>query len=169
MLHSRHLGKWLCRRKFRRFGKNAELRPYAFATQTKGISIGDNVVIRPGTNLGGPIDPQAELIIEDDVLIGPDAYIVCDDHAFEDTAKPIRQQGNRGSKSVVIKRGAWLGARVIVLSGVTIGENAVIGAGSVVTRSIPPRQVAVGNPARVVRSLDGGGGDLNDRTSTADA
>jgi acetyltransferase-like isoleucine patch superfamily enzyme len=144
----------MCRRKFGRFGTNAQIRPYAFATQTKRISIGDNVVIRPGTNLAGPTDCEAELVIEDDVLIGPNVYIACDDHAFEDTAKPIIEQGRRGSKSVIIKRGAWLGARVVVLSGVTIGENAVIGAGSVVTRSIPPRRVAVGAPARVIRNLD---------------
>ena len=55
---------------------------------------------------------------------------------------------------VVIKDGAWLGGGVIVCPGVTIGENTVVGAGSVVTRDLPPGVLAVGNPCRVLRSLD---------------
>jgi acetyltransferase-like isoleucine patch superfamily enzyme len=151
MLHFKRLGSWLCRRKFRQFGAGAEFRPYAFALITNRISIGRNVIIRPGTQLAGPLDEDAELVVEDDVLIGPGAYIVCDNHQFLDPIVPIIRQGNRKSLSVRIKRGAWLGARVTVLPGVTIGENAVVGAGAVVTRSVPARSVAVGNPARVVR------------------
>ena len=52
-----------------------------------------------------------------------------------------------------MKRGCWVGANAIILPGVTIGENAVVGAGSVVTKSIPDKVVAVGNPARIIRHL----------------
>jgi acetyltransferase-like isoleucine patch superfamily enzyme len=55
---------------------------------------------------------------------------------------------------VVLGRNVWLGANVTVLPGVTIGDDAVVGAGSVVTRNVPARTVVVGTPARVVRSLD---------------
>lgn len=155
LLHSKRLGAWLCRWKFLGFGAHAEFRPFAFAANTHRISIGKNVIIRPGTSIAGPMDDGAELVIEDNVLIGPDVYIVCDNHSFADSSRPVGWQGGQLSESVFIRRGAWLGARVIVLPGVTIGENAVIGAGSVVTRSVPPRSVAVGNPARVIRTLDG--------------
>lgn len=57
------------------------------------------------------------------------------------------------SKPIILEDDVWLGARVIVLKGVTIGQGAVIGAGSVVTRDIPPRSVAVGQPARVVKTF----------------
>ena len=81
----------------------------AYALNTQNISIGANVVIRSGTTLGGPIQDKAQLVIEDDVLLGPDVYIVCDDHEFNDPSVPILRQGDSDSKSVVIKRGAWLG------------------------------------------------------------
>ncbi|MBI5303617.1 MAG: hypothetical protein HY868_15890 [Chloroflexi bacterium] len=55
------------------------------------------------------------------------------------------------STPVRIERGAWIGARAIILKGVTIGEGAVVGAGAVVTHSVPPRSLAVGNPAQIVR------------------
>jgi acetyltransferase-like isoleucine patch superfamily enzyme len=67
---------------------------------------------------------------------------------------PIIDQGYGPSRTVIIKKGAWIGANAIILRGVTIGENSVIGAGSVVTKSIPPRVVAVGCPAKIIKYLD---------------
>ena len=57
------------------------------------------------------------------------------------------------SSPVIIKKGVWIGARSIVLKGVTIGEGAVIGSGSVVTKDIPPYTINAGNPARVIRYI----------------
>lgn len=153
MLHSKRLARMLCRRKFRCFGEHSEFRAFAYALNTHNVSIGANVVIRPGTTLGGPIDSTACLSIGDDVLIAPNVYIVCDNHSFSDPTIPVSLQGNDKSAGVSIERGAWIGANVIILPGVTIGANAVIGAGSVVTKSIPARSVAVGNPARVIRAI----------------
>ena len=65
-----------------------------------------------------------------------------------------KQWFNTLCEPITVKDGAWLGGGVIVLPGVTIGKNSVIGAGSVVTRSIPDNCVAVGNPCRPIRFLD---------------
>lgn len=75
-------------------------------------------------------------------------------HRFNDVNVPIYYQGHTESKNITIKRGAWLGANVILLSGVTIGENSVVGAGSVVTKDVPPRCIVGGNPARIIRNLE---------------
>jgi maltose O-acetyltransferase len=86
-----------------------------------------------------------------DVLMGPDVIIMSATHEFEDPATPIEQQGAKPVRPVTIGNDVWLGARVIVMPGVTISEGAVIGAGSVVTRDIPAFGVAAGVPARVFR------------------
>lgn len=58
------------------------------------------------------------------------------------------------AQPVTLEDGVWVGARVIILPGVTIGQGAIIGAGSVVTRDVPARTIAAGNPARIIRTLD---------------
>lgn len=76
-----------------------------------------------------------------------------DKHAFDDPTRPIIVQDYVASRQVVLRRGCWIGANVTILPGVTIGENAVVGAGSIVTRDVPPRTVVAGNPARVIREI----------------
>jgi acetyltransferase-like isoleucine patch superfamily enzyme len=145
----------LCKQKFNKFDETSEFRPGAYAVCCSKISIGKRVVIRPNTVLS--VDPRNNgqgLIIEDDVLIGPGVNIYVDTHAFDNPEIPIIDQGYFESKKVIIKKGCWIGANVIILPGVTIGENAVVGAGSIVTKSIPDRVVAVGNPARIIRSIN---------------
>ena len=88
--------------------------------------------------------------IGDDVIIGPQTIIVDADHGSEDLNQPVRVQG-LVTKPIRIEQGAWLGGHVNVLKGVTIGRGAIIGAGSTVTRDIPPYAVAAGVPARVIR------------------
>jgi maltose O-acetyltransferase len=67
--------------------------------------------------------------------------------------EPERRNERPESKPIVLEDNVWLGGRVIVLAGVTIGEDSVIGAGSVVTSDIPPKVIAAGVPARVIRGL----------------
>jgi acetyltransferase-like isoleucine patch superfamily enzyme len=88
--------------------------------------------------------------IGDDVIIGPRTIIVDADHACKDVHQPIRTQG-LVTKPIRIEQGVWLGGHVNVLKSVTIGRRAIVGAGSTVTRDIPPYAVAVGVPARVIR------------------
>jgi acetyltransferase-like isoleucine patch superfamily enzyme len=136
------------------FDDTAEFRPGAYAINCSKISIGKRAVIRPTSMLfaDGRIE-GAEIIIEDDVLMGSGVHLYGNNHRFDSPDIPIINQGHYPSKPIVLKKGCWLGANVIVMPGVTIGENSVIGAGSVVTKSIPPKVLAAGSPARVVRTI----------------
>lgn len=92
----------------------------------------------------------APITIGEEVLMGPNVQLLTAGHPLD--AERRRAKWEFG-KPIVIGDNAWLGGGVIVCPGVTIGANAVIGAGSVVTKDLPANAVAVGNPARVVRSL----------------
>lgn len=91
-----------------------------------------------------------DIYIGDYVMIGPNVTIATAGHPIEPS---LRRQGMQYNMEVRIGNNVWLGAGVIVLPGVTIGENSVIGAGSIVTKDIPANVVAVGNPCRVLREI----------------
>lgn len=102
-------------------------------------------------NWGCWINALGGIQIGSNVIIGPYCIIHSANHRFDDVDKPITNQGYEKA-SVKIDDNCWLAANVIVLPGVTVGKGCVIGAGSVVTKDIPPYSVAVGNPAKVIRS-----------------
>ncbi|MCF8448163.1 MAG: acyltransferase [Bacteroidia bacterium] len=89
----------------------------------------------------------SEIIIEDFVKCGANTLITDGDWHFDD-----KRAGP--SKPIHIKRNVWLGVNVIVMKGVTIGENSLIGAGSVVTKDIPSNVIAAGNPCKIIRSIN---------------
>ena len=129
------------------------MRPFAYAVCTRHIDIGRNVVIRPGCMLFAGEEDGGNIIIEDDVIMGSGVHIYCDNHRFDNPALPIGEQGFVPPRPVRVARGAWIGGRAILLPGVTVGENAVVGAGSVVTRDVAARTVVVGVPAKFVRTI----------------
>lgn len=147
----------LCVDKFKYFGGGAEFRPGAYAEACSKISIGNNVVIRPGTFLfADPTEGGGGIIIEDDVMMGAGVHFYTNNHEFSDVTKPIIEQGYpepTQSDSITLRRGCWIGACAIILPGVEVGENAVVGAGTVVTKSVPPRVVFAGNPGRTIKKL----------------
>lgn len=98
-----------------------------------------------------PID--ITISIDDDVMIGSNVHIYISNHRFNMLDTLIIDQGHEPPMPVVLKRGCWIGANVTLLPGVEIGENSVIGAGSVVTKSVPAGFLAVGNPAKVIRQI----------------
>lgn len=104
-----------------------------------GVSINRNTVIRGKVHIGC------------DCSIAPNCMIVGTNHRFTDLDINIKDQGNT-IKGVEIQSNVWIGANSVVLDGVTIGHGTVIGAGSIVTKNIPPYSVAVGNPCRVIKS-----------------
>lgn len=142
---------WFQRLKIKNIGEQSEIRPYVTILGTKNIFIGDRVIVPPYTLLSNePNNAVSTITLEDDVLLGPNVSIYSATHKFEDWTAPIKEQGYSAAP-VLLKRGCWIGINVVVLPGVTIGLNAVIGANSVVTSDIPDYAVAVGAPAKVIR------------------
>ena len=109
------------------------------------LEIGNGVFV----NYGASLSAHHLVRIGDGCQLGSYACLMDNDyHSVEDREKPSE------SKPIVLGRNVWLGVRVIVLKGVTIGDNAVIGAGSVVTRDIPANSMAAGVPAKVIRTFE---------------
>lgn len=101
-------------------------------------------------NYGSSISAHERITIGEGCLIGTHAIIIDNDfHRIE----PERRLEPPESRPITIEDNVWLGARVIVLGGVTIGADSCVGAGSVVVEDVPPRSLAVGVPARVIRKL----------------
>jgi carbonic anhydrase/acetyltransferase-like protein (isoleucine patch superfamily) len=99
------------------------------------------------------ISAVRSVILEDHVLLARNVYISDHIHKYKDLEKPVLAQGLDKIEPVLIKRGAWLGQNVVVCPGVTIGVGSVVGANSVVVKSIPDHCVAAGAPARVLKTM----------------
>ena len=95
--------------------------------------------------------PCGEIRIGEKCMIGPNVVFRACNHRTASTSVPMDQQGHAPGK-IVLGSDIWVGANVVILPNVTIGEGAVIGAGAVVTRDVPPHAIAVGVPARAIRS-----------------
>ncbi|MDH4137303.1 MAG: acyltransferase, partial [Anaerolineae bacterium] len=95
---------------------------------------------------------QGGVTIGDKVYLAPLVQILAVNHVFSDPTRPIIEQGIT-AEGIVIEDNVWIGAGAIITDGVRIGQGAVIGAGSVVTRDVPPHTVAVGAPAQVVEEI----------------
>ncbi len=155
LLYFRGGSSWLCQKKFKSFGANSSVRPGVYVVASDRIEIGDNVTLRPGTMLhADPREDGAGIRIEDKVLIGSSVHIYVDTHAYDRTDKAIYDQGFYDSKEVHLKEGCWIGANAVILPGVTIGRNSVVGASSVVTKSVPDCCIYAGNPAKLIKKIN---------------
>jgi acetyltransferase-like isoleucine patch superfamily enzyme len=114
------------------------------------IRIGERAQISHGAILSAVRGNRLEF--GDHVLIAPQVYVGGGSYHTESIDTPIALQGNDPKGGSCVGSGAWLGTRAIILDGVDIGAHAIVGAGSVVTHSVPSFGVAVGVPARVIRS-----------------
>ena len=128
------------------FGTDSEIRPPFYCDYGYQISIGARTFV----NYGLVALDVAAIIVGDDVQIGPNVQLLTPTHPVD---ADLRRAKWESAKRITICSNAWLGGGAIVLAGVRIGENTVVGAGAVVTRDLPDDVVAVGNPARVIRTL----------------
>jgi maltose O-acetyltransferase len=110
------------------------------------IKVGKNF----NANFGLTILDSNEIIFGDDILIGPHTQIIT---STRDTDPIKRKSFNESAKKIHIGSNVWIGGGVIILAGVTIGDNSVIGAGSVVTKNVPENCVAAGNPCKVIKNI----------------
>lgn len=131
---------------FKKYGKNTMIDYKCFIRYPWRVKIGSNVAMNRGCELYSSMrSDHGYIILEDHVILGPNVTIFSAGHDYffinlPDTSAPVH-----------IGRHAWIGGNTTILPGVAIGEGAVIGAGSVVTKDIPAYTVAVGNPAKVIK------------------
>lgn len=154
-LHFRESMLRLCKKKFQYFSETAEIRPGAYIVGCSKIRIGERVIVRPNSMFFGETanDLKTSIIIEDDVMMGSGVQIHVNNHKFEHRSKPLIEQGYYPDELVHLKQGCWIGANSIILKGVTIGVNAVVGAGSIVTKSVDDYHVVAGNPAKLIKII----------------
>ena len=123
----------------------------------KKVNIEKNAVFSAKVSLGSRsrIGINARIngrcVIGDDVMMGTGCVIITRNHRHDRTDIPMMDQGFEEERPVFVGNDVWLGDRVIILPGVHIGDGCIIGAGSVVTRDIPPYSVAAGIPAKVIK------------------
>lgn len=161
---------------FNEFGKGTILMSPIRLSGERRIAIGDNVYIGAGSWLqalsdGENMSPSLRIgsrtsmagycvlsavrsvVLEDDVLLARNVYISDHIHKYTNMDVPIKDQGVDKVDPVLICKGAWLGQNVVICPGVRIGRNAVVGANSVVNSDVPDYSIAVGAPARVVKTI----------------
>ena len=128
-------------------GENCYIETPLHANWGKYTHFGNNVY----ANFNLTLVDDTDIFVGDNVMFGPNVIIATAGHPVD---PPLREKVAQFNIPVRIGKNVWIGAGAIVLPGVTIGDHSVIGAGSVVTKDIPPNVVAVGNPCRVLREIN---------------
>lgn len=128
-------------------GENCYIEPPLHANWGCHTHLGNNVY----ANFNLTLVDDTDIYIGDSVMLGPNVVLATAGHPVDPELRRLVYQFNQ---PIYIGNNVWLGAGVIVLPGVTIGDNSVVGAGSVVTKDIPANVVAVGNPCRILREIN---------------
>jgi maltose O-acetyltransferase len=136
---------WVCRFLFASCGQDVNVEYGAFFHSGNDVVIGNFSGIGINANLSGKIT------IGNYVMMGRDVVIMTRNHEFSIIGIPMAQQGFKEERPVFIEDDVWIGDRVIILAGVRVGQGTVIGAGSVVTKDVPPFAVVGGVPAKIIR------------------
>ena len=129
------------------FGEHSYIEQPFHANWGKNTYFGKNVY----ANFGLSLVDDTRIEIQDEVMIGPNVTLCAGTHPLSPELRLKKAQFNL---PIVIEKNVWIGAGAIILPGVTIGENSVIGAGSIVTKNIPKNVLAYGSPCKVIRGID---------------
>ena len=132
---------------FGKFGQNSLIEPPFYCVYGQNIEIGDNVYL----NFQCVILDCNKVRIGDYTMLGPNVQIYT---AAHDLQAETRIQGWEVAKPITIAEKVWIGGGAILLPGVKIGRNAVVGAGAVVSKDVPANTIVAGNPARVIREIE---------------
>ena len=141
---AKKLRRFFAKRVLKSMGKQVNIEKGAYFSSL--CSLGDFSGIGVNAEINGDVTIGAH------VMMGPNVTVYTTNHETSRTDIPMWQQGETPSRPVVIEDDVWIGKNVIILPGVTIGKGSIIGAGAIVTKSVPPYSVACGNPAKVVKS-----------------
>ena len=137
----------IIRKVFAKVGSNCYIEPPFHANWGCNMHVGNNFY----SNFNLTVVDDTDIYIGDNVMIAPNVIIATGTHPI---CPKLREKGYQYNLTVHIGNRVWIGAGTIILPGVTIGDDSVIGAGSVVTKNIPSGVVAVGNPCRVLREIN---------------
>lgn len=130
------------------YGSNVTIWENTHIDYPSRLIVGNHVSI----NRNCVLNASGSIKIGNDVLIGPNVIIYSQNHNYKKKDIPIRLQGYT-RKEVVIGDNVWIGANTIILPGVTIGRNSIVGANSLVNKDVPENTLVAGNPSRVIKSL----------------
>lgn len=142
----RNVSIWRTKRAVFRAGQGVFIASNTHLHVEGTLTLGDHVYIAPNSLLSA----HEQIVIGDDTQIGDGVSIRDNDHRFDRRDVPVRLQGHT-SAPVVIERDVWIGSHAVVLKGIHIGTGAVVAAGAVVTKDVPPYAVVAGVPARLLR------------------
>ena len=109
------------------------------------MEVGDRSQLGQNARLNG------EITLGRDVIMAPDVVMMATSHNYSRTDIPINLQGERAEQPILVGNDVWIGTRVIILPGVSVGSHSIIGAGAVVTKSFPEYSIIGGNPAKFIR------------------
>ena len=142
-LGSKRIRAWCGRRILTECGKNVNIEKGAvFAYDVK---LGDN------SGIGVNASISSGVTIGKEVMMGPECIILTTNHGMIDNGIPMWKQESSALRPVTIGNNCWIGSRVIILPGVTLGDGCVVGAGSVVTKSFDDNSIIAGNPAHFIK------------------
>lgn len=146
--HDREAAEVVLRELLSSLGEESVLKPPLYVDYGSNLSVGKRVF----ANYGLVALDVVQITIGNDVQFGPNVQLLTPTHPLDPELRLAKWEAGQ---PIVIRDNVWIGGGAIVLAGVTVGENSVVGAGAVVTKDVPPNVVVVGNPARVVRELRG--------------